>query len=215
VYGAAVDRLAAELRPVRRLRRPGRRLLVWLLLEAAVLALVASGGLRHDLVGRLASPRFVAELAVLVVAGGLAATLALRAAVPGREPRGREGALVLVLVMLTVLAIVTAPGPAEGAAGGSPAGGAACTANLAALATIPWLGLLFALRRGAPVVPAAAGALAGAAAMLVAAAILRVACPHDGARHLLEWHLAPLLPAAALSAWAGAVWLPRWRGRAP
>lgn len=65
-----VERLTAELTPVRRLARPGVRLAWWLLISVPAAGLVAWGfGLRPDLAARLADRTFlVAEGAALLTA---------------------------------------------------------------------------------------------------------------------------------------------------
>ena len=65
--------------------------------------------------------------------------------------------------------------------------------------------------RGATLVPALAGLLAGAASLLLAAVAVRLACPLDERWHLLLFHLAPVVIGAALSLALGRAWLARWR----
>jgi hypothetical protein len=80
-------------------------------------------------------------------------------------------------------------------------------------ALVPWLALFVAVRRGAPLNGPVAGAYAGAAAVLFAAAAVRIACPIDAQLHLLAWHTPPIAMGAAFSGVAGARWLDRWRRR--
>ena len=88
--------------------------------------------------------------------------------------------------------------------------GAGCLEKTVALAALPWVMLVVALRRGAPVAPAMGGALAGAAAFLLANVAMRVVCPIDAHLHVLTWHLLPAGVAAVLSGALGATWFGRW-----
>jgi hypothetical protein len=86
-----------------------------------------------------------------------------------------------------------------------------CGLRTIMIATLPWVGLLMAIRRGAPVHDTSAAAYAATAALLYAAILLRTACPIDGARHWLLWHLGIATLAALLAIPLGKRWLQRWR----
>ena len=92
--------------------------------------------------------------------------------------------------------------------------GIGCASRTVVLAALPLCALLIAVRRGAPLAPARAGALAGGAAFLTAALLMRIDCPLDERLHLLVWHALPVAGGAGLSAVIGFVWLRRWRVRA-
>jgi len=83
-HQAIVARLLGELTPVRPLWPPWMRLACWLVLAFGVVALAAAVGLRDDLGVEMERPRYLFDLAILLAGAGLAATLALLAAVPGR-----------------------------------------------------------------------------------------------------------------------------------
>ena len=85
--------------------------------------------------------------------------------------------------------------------------GIGCALQTCVLAALPWIALWWAVKRGAPMRGAAAGALTGAAALLFAFALMRIGCPIDEPLHLVTWHLLPALVLTALSALAGAAWL--------
>src|SRR5262249_48109969 len=78
-----VDRLVADAAEVRPLWSPHLRLLLWLGLEAVLLGVAVGFGLRTDLADHLSQPLFLVELAAMVAAGGVAAAIAVRGAVPG------------------------------------------------------------------------------------------------------------------------------------
>lgn len=82
----------------------------------------------------------------------------------------------------------------------------ACLTAIPALAALPLLGLLLALRHGATVHPRRAGALAGLAAAGLAAAFYALNCTDDSPLFVATWYSL----AAALVASAGAVLGGRW-----
>ena len=82
-----IDRLCANLKPVRRLRAPLLRAALWLLLAAAIIALLAVvHGPRSDLALLLRSPSFAAALAGSLLTGALAAIAAFQLSLPDRSP---------------------------------------------------------------------------------------------------------------------------------
>ena len=82
---ALIDLLAAHARPVRRLRPPLVRALLWLLFAAFVFALLALGhGTRPDLALRLSEPLFVAGMAASLATGILAIVASFMLNVPDR-----------------------------------------------------------------------------------------------------------------------------------
>ncbi len=208
-----VEALAAAIRPVRPLWPVRVRLGLWLLLEALALLWVATHT-GNNVVRKLGHLDYAIEVALFAAAATLAATLALRAAVPGRSTSPREVALAIVLALIgTALMAVGEPMRM-----GYPLGeflhvGIGCALETCVLAALPWAALWWAVRRGAPMRAAAAGLLTGAAALLFAFALMRINCPIDEPLHLVTWHLLPVVVLTALSAVAGAAWL-RFRPRA-
>lgn len=78
--------LAANMRPVRRLRPPVTRAACWLLLAAVVLTLLAvNQGLRPDLMRRLQDPTFTIGMAGAILTGVLAAIAAFIVSLPDRS----------------------------------------------------------------------------------------------------------------------------------
>ena len=202
-----VEAFAANVRPVRPLWPVRVRLGLWLLLESIVLLWVATHTV-NDFMRKLGHPDYALEVAFFAAAATLAAMMALRAAIPGRRAGPREVALCFVLVLIgTALVMV-----AEPARIGYPLGefwhvGLGCALKTCILAALPWIALWWAVKRGAPMHGAAAGALTGAAALLFSFALMRIGCPIDEPLHLITWHLLPALALTALSALAGAAWL--------
>jgi len=213
VHRAVVDRIVAEIRPVRRLWPVWARLAVWIVLEIGVLVGLILHGHRPDLAGRLQNPAYLFTVGIFAVCGIIAATLALRAAIPGREPRPIE--VTALIVLGTVAALLLFSWPLNDALPLSDfiSTGVHCAAWTVIFALAPWIALLWALGRGAPMAGAFDGALAGAAAFLCSFALMRVDCPIDEPLHLLTWHLAPALAGIALSAGIGVVLLRRRVGK--
>lgn len=81
-----IESLAANMKPVRRLRPPVIRASCWLLLAALVVALLAvSQGIRPDLDERLRQPAFAAGMAGSILTGMLAAIAAFLVSLPDRS----------------------------------------------------------------------------------------------------------------------------------
>jgi hypothetical protein len=208
-----VEALAANVMPVRPLWPVSVRLGLWLLLEAIVLMWVATHT-GNDFMRKLGHLDYALEVMFFAAAATLAAMMALRVAIPGRSAGARQVAVAVALVLIgTALVMVGEP-----ARTGYPLGeffrvGIGCAVQTCVLAGLPWLALWWAVKRGAPMRSAAAGASTGAAALLFSFALMRIGCPIDEPLHIVTWHLLPALGMTALSALAGAVWL-RFRPRA-
>jgi hypothetical protein len=208
-----VEALAATVTPVRPLWPVSVRLGLWLLLESIVLLWVATHT-GNDFMHKLGHLDYALEVVFFATAAALAAMMALRVAIPGRSAGPREVALAVVLVLIgTALVVIGEP-----ARTGYPLGeflhvGIGCAVQTCVLAALPWIALWWAVKRGAPMRGATAGALTGAAALLFSFALMRIGCPIDEPLHLVTWHLLPALGLTVLSALAGAVWL-RFRPRA-
>ena len=206
-----VAQLLADARPVRPLWSPSTRLALWLLLQALTLGFAVEFGLRRDLGAHLRQPLFLLEVGALIAAGAMAAAVALRTAVPGMAG-GRWAVALLVLLGSAAVGLVSLePATTISSVWGFMASGAQCLACILAFAALPWTALFLAVRRGAPLDAPLAGAFAGGAAFLFAAAAVRIACPIDEGLHLLTWHTLPIAMGAAFSGIAGARWLDRWQ----
>jgi hypothetical protein len=207
-----VEALTAKIAPVRPLWPIGVRLGLWLLLESIVLVWVATHT-RNDFVAKLGHLDYALEVVFFAVSATLAAMMALRVAIPGRSVDSREVALAVVLVLIGVALVVVG----EPVRTGYPLGeflhvGIKCAVQTCVLASLPWLALWWAVKRGAPMRGSRVGVLIGAAALLFSFALMRIDCPIDEPLHLITWHLLPALGMTALSALAGAAWL-RFRPR--
>ena len=211
IHSSVIPTLVADLKPVRRLWSVPTRVGLWAGFALALFALVVGTSCRTDIAIQLRTPTFVLHLAVLLAAAACTGALALRAAVPGGEPEHTAIFLTAGLVGAALLLALAAPAGTPVASAEFLSRGLTCVLWTTVLALPPWIGLLVALRRGAPLAPRTSAALAGTAAVLLAAAVLRTACPIEERWHLIAWHLAPATLAAGLSASLAAAWLRRWR----
>jgi hypothetical protein len=210
-HRAVVDRVLDDAAPVRRLWRPSARLALWLAAGLGTLIALAARGVRPDFTARAGSPHYLFELVLLGGAATLAAALALRAAVPGRELRRWESILVLALAAFGSLLWLRQSMGVGLALDEFIAVGLPCARETVALAAVPCIGLLIAVRRGAPLAVGSAGALAGGASFLLAFVMMRIVCSVDDRTHVLVWHAVPVVIGTGLAAIAGLVWFPRWR----
>ena len=210
-HEALIERLVADAAPVRRLWSPGTRLGVWLGLCAAVFLYSVSVGLRPDLGVRLRDVPFLLEVGALIGAGIVLAALALAAAVPGRAPSMAQATAALALGATVWLIPLYFPIESSMQLGVFLQAAAGCQRRTTLLAALPALTLFVALRRGAPLAGAAAGALASTAAFLVATGVMRLVCASDARFHLLVGHVLPGVVALPVMLLVGRVWLHRWR----
>jgi hypothetical protein len=189
-----ISTLAANLKPVRRLRPPLERAAGFLLLAALILAMIAAAhGWRPDLLARLADLRFDLSLTGSILTGILAAAAAFIVSLPGRSLRW----LLLPLPALALwfssigyqcltnwIAVVPGAGPGETAA---------CLATLV-LTSVPLsLALCLMLRHAAnlnpaPVILAASLSVAG-----TTATALTLFHPLDASVEILAFNLGTAL----------------------
>lgn len=212
VHRKIVGRIVADLRPVRRIWPLALRLAAWATVEIAVLLFVLGNSRRSDITQQMRNPWYLLSVEGFLLPGVLGATLALRAAVPGSEPRAFETGLLILIVSASSLLLMHQPFNGNILIATFLSTGISCVVKTFMLAGIPWAALLWAVRRGAPLSAGLGGALIGAAAFLSSFALMRLNCPIDEGSHILVWHLLPSLLGIALSAWLGTLLLKRRRG---
>jgi hypothetical protein len=173
-----IEKLAAEARPVRRLRPPAWRAMLWLAVAGA--AIVLAIGLFSDLprfVHRAQSARLDWEMAGMLLAGVLAVVAAFQVSLPDRSP-------LWVLLPLPPLALwLTSMGYncyrhwfTDGWAPGSSWD---CLVFIVGV-SLPLGGtLFFLLRRAAPLAPVRVAALGGLGVASIAAFTLQFFHPFD------------------------------------
>src|SRR5215467_12817587 len=213
VHQETVARIVTSLQPVRRLWPLSWRLAVWALLEVAVLLFALHNTRRTDLEQQMQNLWYLLGVGGFVLAGSLGAALALHSAILGREPRAVQSVLLMVLALGSALLILREPFKTNLLVTTFIQKGMPCAQGIVVLAAIPWVALIWAVRRGAPLSPGFGGAFIGVAAFLTSFAFMRLRCPIDEGAHLLVWHLLPALVGIALSACAGLLLLRRRKNR--
>jgi len=206
-----IDSLAAGLTPVRRLRPPALRAMFWLLLAAAVLALLAvNQGIRPDLAQRLGEPAFATSLAASIVTGALAAIAAFVVSLPDRSR------LWLLLPLPTLVLWLSNVGYqclthwiAIGPNGVGPGEAARCFATLA-LTSLPLsLAMLVMLRYAAALRPTVVSFMGSLAVAAVTATALALFHKVNASVMILMWNLGVAALFAALGGMFGRRML-RW-----
>ncbi|MEM7135170.1 MAG: NrsF family protein [Myxococcota bacterium] len=188
-----IDQLAAEPRPAKRLST-GVAIALWLAASCTFVvgATLATGDLRPGVGEQLRDfPRFAAECALGLVAGIFVFRTGLLLSVPGRLHWRRAVPLALALIALWIGAYVYglwSPALEPSMVGKRPN----CFGETFLFSSFPLaLGLLLVARR-APLQRAWVGALVGAASTSLPALMMQVACMYDP-RHILQFHLLPIL----------------------
>lgn len=183
--------LAANMKPVRRLRPPVTRAACWLLLAAVVLILLAvSQGIRPDLAQRLRDPTFAAGLMGSVSTGVLAAVAAFMLSLPDRSRLwsllpGPAVAIWLSNIGYQCFSQWIAIGP-DGISFGEAA---RCFATLV-LTSLPLsLAMLVMLRYAAPLRPTAVTFMGSLAVAAITAAALSLFHVIDASLMILMWNV--------------------------
>jgi hypothetical protein len=206
-HRALVRRLAAEVKPTRRLWSVGMRLGLWMALEVGVLTWVATHT-SNDFMQKLKQPVYAIEVVFFVAAAVISAALALRSAIPGRALRASEATLAAVLVIAgTLFVAVVEPMDPTTPLGGFARVGLPCAYSIGIFTALPLLLLWWMVRRGASMSGGLSGLLAGAGASFYSFAMLRLVCPLDEPLHIVTWHLLPAFALTTLSTVAGGRWL--------
>ena len=205
--------LAADLRPVRPLRPPWARALVWLGIALLYVAAVVWGKLIMVDASHLAgNTRFLIEQAATLATALAAATAAFCSVVPGFDRR----VLLLPLVPLGVWLASVGHGCVQdwlqlGADGLTIRPDWDCLPSATTIGIIPAIAVVIMLRKGAPLHPRVTLALAALAVASVANFGLQFAHARDASIMVLTWHLG----AAAVLAAAGGCLGERLLGQRP
>jgi len=207
-----VDSLASNLAPVRPIWAPGRRMAVWSLAQLVFAAALVGGSTRPDLAPRLHSSSYLIELALLSCATLLLARSTLAAAIPGAE-RWRIAGLAFLVGTVAFALSGSAGFDTTQAIDTFARIGVPCAVHTILLSLLPAAWLMVAAYRGAPLHPARAGLVAGAAGFLLGFTLMRLMCPVDEGLHMMVWHAMPVALGTIVSAGAGALALSAWRRR--
>jgi hypothetical protein len=207
-----IARLAAEAGPVRPHRVTAAMAVALAIgLSVAALLFALTFGPRNDLAAALVLPLVAAKTLLPLALGLMALALARTAVHPAARPGPAARAIWLVpglalAMFLWALALPPDVGRQMAFTGKSLA---YCLPAIVGLSLPVTAALLLALRRGAPVRPAWAGALAGLASGGLAATIYSLYCTEDTPLFYAVWYSVGIGIAAALGALAGSRAL-RW-----
>jgi hypothetical protein len=147
-------------------------------------------GTRPDILSALSTWRFDIKWAdnlVLVIA---AAWVALRLSRPITTPPSAMRALIvpaLLLLAAVTYELVTVPA-SEWPARAMGVNGVMCLANIIFLSVLPLTATIYALRQGAPMSPALAGAAAGLLAGALGATVFAMHCTNDSPLFVAIWY---------------------------
>jgi hypothetical protein len=205
-YGVLIDRLIQDFRPVKRIWPVHVRLLLWILLEAAILAVAALLNGRPDL-AVIYFHNYDFGAAGFFLVSIAAAWMALRNSIPGRETSAAE--LILLALGIIAAALIVQFEPLAQAPLSSNDFRSALGRQLA-FAGLPWVTLFWAVRRAMPLRPRLAGGLIGVAVACFAIATGRF----SGPAYPVSWELMSGAILTVLAVIAGAAWLGReelWR----
>jgi len=147
-------------------------------------------GLRPDIVSALGTWRFDMKLADNLVLVIVTAWVVLRLSRPTTTPPSAMRALVVpafLLLAAVMYELVTVPASAwlPRAMGMN---GFVCLANIILLSILPFSAVVYALRQGAPMSPAVAGAAAGLLAGALGATVFAMHCMDDSPLFVAIWY---------------------------
>ncbi|MBZ5589165.1 MAG: NrsF family protein [Acidobacteriia bacterium] len=201
--------VAADLRPVRSLASPARRMLVAALWVPLAIALVLEFLGRRVDAPVLGWPMIWGPLVLEAALGLVLVALALAESVPARAPaRGQSFAALGAAVLAFVAQVLLTRGASPGVTVGNPlvTHGLNCFA-LEVVVGLPAL-LLVALLvvRAAPLRAVRAGGLGGAGVGFLADGVYHLHCPITDLRHVLPWHGAAVLLLTLAGLAAGMAW---------
>lgn len=194
-----ISRLAADARPVQRLRSPWARALLWLAIALPTVAAVIWG--HADTAAILGDPRFVLEQVATFATALAAAIAAFASIVPGFDRR-------LLLLPLPPFALWLASvgyGCLQDWVQRGPDGLVIrpdwdCLPSATVIGIVPAVAMVFMLRKGAPLVPRLTLALGGLAVAAIANFGLQFFHFRDASIMVLVWHMGSV---AVLSMLAG------------
>jgi hypothetical protein len=199
-----IKRLAADLQPVRPLRPPWARAVLWLGIALPYVAAVVWGKLMMIDAAQIgADARFMVEQAATLATALTAAIAAFRSVIPGFDRR----VLLLPLAPLGLWLASVGHGCVQdwlrfGADGLTIRPDWDCLPPATVIGIVPAIVLVLMLRKGAPLRPRMTLALAALAVASVANFGLQFAHVRDVSIMVLVWHLGA---AAALSALGGSL----------
>jgi hypothetical protein len=206
-----IKRLVADLHPVRPLRSPSTRALLWLALALFCVALVVWDKLMMvDPSQVAANARFIVEQGATLATGLAAAIAAFCSIIPGFDRR----ILLLPLAPLGLWIASVGRGCAQdwaqlGADGLTLRPDWDCLLPAVVIGIVPAAAMVAMLRKGLPRQPGVTLALGALAVASIANLGVQFAHVHDASIMVLAWHLGAAAVLSALGGWLGSPVL-RW-----
>jgi hypothetical protein len=200
-----IDRLVADVTPVRRLLNPTERAALWTALALVAVALgVTWFGIRHDIATAWLEPGVLARIALLASTMWLSIVTAFRLSIPGGETRAfaRWWPLALLGVLTAISAAEVVAAWTIGEAG-SPFGSWTCVRKVAFVGAVPAIVSVALITRGFAVEPRWTALLGVLAAGAAGALTSELACPIHAPIHIFLWHIGPVIVSTAVGALVG------------
>jgi hypothetical protein len=200
-----IDRLVADLKPVRPLRPAWARAALWTAIALPYVAVVVWGKLTMlDPAHAASDTRFMIEQAATLATALTAAIAAFRSAVPGFDPR----ILLLPIAPLGLWLASVGHGCVQdwfqlGAEGLAIRPDWDCLPMATVIGIVPAAAIIVMLRRAAPLRPRVTLALAALAVASIANFGLQFAHARDASIMVLVWHLGAAAALSALGGWLG------------
>ena len=147
-------------------------------------------GPRPDILSALSTWRFDIKWADNLVLVMAAAWVALRLSRPTATPLTAMRALIVpsFLLLAAVLCELVAVPPSEWPSRAMGVNGVMCLASIIFLSVLPLAATIYALRQGAPMSPAVAGAAAGLLAGALGATVFAMHCTNDSPLFVAIWY---------------------------
>jgi len=204
-----IDRLVADVKPVRRLLDPLQRAALW---GAVALVCVALGvlhfGVRRDIASAWRETAFLLRVALLASTMWLAVLTSFRLAVPGRETRAWSRWWPIIgLGALVALASAELMASAIFGDMGSPLRAWTCVRKVAFVGTVPAILAVVLIQKAEAVEPKWTALLGVLAAGAAGALTSELACPIRAPMHIMLWHVLPVALSAGLGALVGSALL--------
>jgi hypothetical protein len=209
-----IERSIRQFQPVRTLWPVGLRLALWIFLESSLLALCASVNGSQGIETLVHNPRALITIGAFTLVSVAAGLLALRSAIPGREPQRAEILIVLVGCCAAFAVMGVRPLAAPSEILGADLHWAL---QVLGLSMLPWVALFMAVERGVPVQPFDSGGLIGVASFSFGIAADCLISQSNGFTAPFAWRLTFGLLFVTVSALAGgrcldAIQRWQWRG---
>jgi hypothetical protein len=186
-----VDRLSADLQPVRR-RNPAREALLLVLLAIVELAVfLGMGFMRPDMPVAMEAPSFWWKLTSMALIAVLGAGVAILSVDPVRSPRrGLWWILVCIIVIFASGWLIDAAGAgiADLVRRLDWTQGLQCVWKMVALSLPPAIALGMLIRRGAPTDRGGTALAAGLSSAAWGAFVFVFACPSDDPLYIAVWY---------------------------